>query len=55
VNKDEVRPSDVLEIFRSIKKPSLSIQVEVVIKNRTFPEPMSINHEFPSKACNAKV
>jgi hypothetical protein len=55
VYKDKMGTAYILEILCRIQKPTFSVQVEMIIQNRSFPEPLSINHAEPSKTCNSEV
>ena len=56
-NRDNERERDaspnVLEILSSIKEASVTVEVEMVVENRSFPRPLSINHANSSEAGDA--
>ena len=49
MNENEMRTSNILEIPCRIEKSPLTIKMEVVVKNRSFPRPLSINHADSSE------
>ena len=49
MNENEMRPPNVLEILSSIKEASVTVEVEMVVENRSFPRPLSINHANSSE------
>ena len=55
MNEDEMRSSNILEIFRCIQESTFRIQVEVIIENRSFPKALSIDHANTSKRRNSKI
>jgi hypothetical protein len=49
MNENEMRTTNVLEILSSIKEASVTVEVKMVVENRSFPRPLSINHADSSK------